>query len=71
MELDRHAVSPVVEKHVRIIRKQDHKVSVNNFMDKLGEPLLAPFIDAGVKYECKYTRKLQYLSCIMRHIFQK
>lgn len=56
-ELDSHADSPVVGKHVYILRSTGRKVSVKGFTDQLGAPILVPVVDAAVVYDCEYTGK--------------
>ena len=56
-ELDSHADSPVVGKHVYILQSTGRKVSSKGFTDQLGAPILVPVVDATVVYDCEYTGK--------------
>ena len=54
-ELDSHADSPVVGNNVYILHPTGRKVSVKEFTDQLGAPILVPVVDIVIIYDCEYT----------------
>ena len=61
-ELDSHASSIVVGKHVLVTYDSGKVVNVGPFTDKLGKLRNVPIIDCVVAHDCPYTKRTFYLA---------